>query len=110
MVQSQQSCLAKLQYFAVAVCLTNSRSPRIDLYSSRTDTLYHVRLVLKSSSDRLLGLAALPSVILVDQSDADGSMDLNGEVKEAGQLLMMTSGVMLKACVDVEKVRKFEAE
>ncbi|KAI6036255.1 hypothetical protein BKA83DRAFT_108575 [Pisolithus microcarpus] len=52
------------------------------------DTPYHERLVLKSSTDRLLGLAALPS---------------------EAQMLLMTSGLMLKARMDVDKVKKFRS-
>ncbi|KIM58886.1 hypothetical protein SCLCIDRAFT_127429 [Scleroderma citrinum Foug A] len=53
------------------------------------NTPYHERLVLKSSTDRFCGLAALPSV---------------------AQLVMMTSGLMMKAAVDVDKVMRFKAE
>ncbi|KIJ69004.1 hypothetical protein HYDPIDRAFT_172503 [Hydnomerulius pinastri MD-312] len=53
------------------------------------DTPYQDRLVLKSPTDRLLGLCALP---------------------DEAEVVMMTSGTMLKVCVDVESVRGFKAE
>ncbi|KAI6005623.1 hypothetical protein EDD15DRAFT_2212668 [Pisolithus albus] len=75
------------------------------------DTPYHERLVLKSSTDRLLGLAALPSVFSVDYGDADSSVDMDGgETREEAQVLLMTSGLMLKARMDVDKVKKFRLE
>ncbi|KAI6045772.1 hypothetical protein EDC04DRAFT_3031700 [Pisolithus marmoratus] len=75
------------------------------------DTPYHERLVLKSSTDRLLGLAALPSVFSVDYADADSSVDMDGgETREEAQMLLMASGLMLKARVDVDKVKRFRLE
>ena len=73
-----------------------------------TDTPYHERLVLKSSTDRFCGLAALPSVVLIDYSDVDSNAD--GKTWEEAQLVMMTSGLMMKAAVDVDKVMRFKAE
>jgi len=73
-----------------------------------TDTPYHERLVLKSSTDRFCGLAALPSVVSVDYTDVDSNAD--GKTLEEAQLVMMTSGLMMKAAVDVEKVMRFKAE
>ncbi|KAI6103387.1 hypothetical protein F5141DRAFT_205422 [Pisolithus sp. B1] len=74
------------------------------------DTPYHERLVLKSSADRLLGLAALPSVFSVDYTDADSSVDMDsGETLEEARILLITSGLMLKARMDVDKVKKFRS-
>lgn len=75
------------------------------------DTPYHERLVLKSSTDRLLGLSSLPSVFSVDYADADSSIDMDGgETREEAQMLLMTSGLMLKARVDVDRVKRFRVE
>ncbi|KAG6334835.1 hypothetical protein ID866_4257 [Astraeus odoratus] len=72
------------------------------------DTPYHERLVLKSPTDCFFGLSSLPSVISIDV-DGSPDMDSGGGLEEA-QLMMMTSGLMMKTIVDVDKVRRFRAE
>ncbi|KAL4077069.1 hypothetical protein V8B97DRAFT_1378901 [Scleroderma yunnanense] len=75
------------------------------------NTPYHERLVLKSSADRFCGLSALPSVVSIDYTDADSNVDMdNGDTWEEAQLVMMTGGLMMKAAVNVDKVRRFRAE
>ncbi|KIK91679.1 hypothetical protein PAXRUDRAFT_830622 [Paxillus rubicundulus Ve08.2h10] len=75
------------------------------------DTPYQDRLVLKSPPDRLLGLSALPLVISLDHADAERSMDTDGgDGENEAEVLMMTSGTMLRVSVDVEKLKGFQAE
>jgi nuclear pore complex protein Nup133 len=84
---------------------------RIHTRASTTDTPYQDRLVLKSPPDRLFGLSALPPVISLDHTDAERSMDTDGGDGESeAEVLMMTSGTMLRVSVDVEKLKRFQAE
>ena len=85
-------------------------SPYIHLRDNigAADTPYHERLVLKSSTDRFCGLATLPSIVSVDHIDVDSNED--GGTWEEAQLVIMTSGLMMKAAVDVERVMRFRAE
>ncbi|KAH7889197.1 hypothetical protein F5I97DRAFT_483446 [Phlebopus sp. FC_14] len=74
------------------------------------DTPYQDRLVLKSPTDRLFGLTALPSVITLDHAslDADSHMDMDGA--EEAEVIFMTSQTMLRMSVNVENVKGFRVE
>ncbi|KAF9227508.1 hypothetical protein BS17DRAFT_746046 [Gyrodon lividus] len=72
------------------------------------DTPYKDRLVLKSPTDRLLGISALPYATSLDHAGADGSMDTDGG--DEAEVLMMMSGTMLRVSVVVEKLKEFQAE
>ncbi|KAF8843579.1 hypothetical protein BDN67DRAFT_964047 [Paxillus ammoniavirescens] len=75
------------------------------------DTPYQDRLVLKSPPDRLFGLSALPPALSLDHTDAKHSMDTDGgDGENEAEVLMMTSGTMLRVSVDVEKLKRFQAE
>lgn len=88
-----------------------SFADQISYCASVSDTPYHDRLVLKSSSDRLLGLSALPPVIILDHADPNNSMDTDGGdgVNEA-EVLIVTGDSMLRVSLDVEKVQGFKVE
>jgi nuclear pore complex protein Nup133 len=86
-------------------------SPPTPVNASATDTPYQDRLVLKSPTDRLLGLSALPPSISLDHANADSSMDTDGgDARDEAEVSIITSGTMLRVSVDVEKVKEFQAE
>jgi hypothetical protein len=76
-----------------------------------TDTPYHDRLDLKSSSDRFLALSALPPIITLDHADPNSSMgNDDGDGADGAEVLMVTGDSMLRISLDVEKVQAFKAE
>lgn len=100
----------------VIICARGTRSLLNLLIKHLTDLLaldtpFCDRLVLKSLSDQILGLSALPPVITLDHADPNSSMDTDGgDGAIEAEILMVTAGSMLRASLDVEKVQTFKAE